>query len=572
MLGLAPSAGAFAWGNPVTVAGASQHASFIGAPRVATDSNGDLMVAWLSNATLDPAQSCPCVVRAAFRPAGGSFGSPVDVSPAIANPEDALEVQLAMDAAGDSIVGYTAPANPSDKNALPDTVYAAIRPAGGSFGAPQVVATPGGPDGASLNYLKMDAAGDAIAAVNNQQPFTGPGALPGDTVFDAVVVTGSVSGGFDSAHPQILSTGTEDAYPRALSMSPNGHAVIALETRLNDQENDPDAAQPIAVEYATSSGPSAPFVRSSTLIEPPVMNPEFGSTPEMVPETAAINDTGDFVVGYTDFINDSTSQAKASINGGAPTVLNPAGDNASTSPRVVINPSGESVAVVADSNSNPAVSVRPAGGSFPRATTLTGFQFGSLANAANLPSGNGDVVYSFDGDDNSSVEGSIRPAGGSFASPTALAPDDDDPAVSGTDAAIDPAGNAAVTWVGPDGSVRAAIGDASAPTPGPGPGGGGTPPKIGAPKVNAKNGTAKLPVVVDGAGKVVLTGNGIKNVTQSVSDAKTHKITLVVKPVGALAKKLKKAGTAKVKVKVTFTPTGGKASSSTKTLKLVEKR
>jgi hypothetical protein len=565
MLGLAPSAGAFAWQSPVTVSTASDQVSAIGAPRVATDSQGDLMVAWLSNATLDPTQSCPCVVRAAYRPAGGSFGAPVDVSPTIANPDDAMEVHLAMDAAGDAIVGYTAPSNPSDSGALPDTVYAAIRPAGGSFGAPQVIASPGGPDGALLDFVKMDAAGDAIAAVNNEQPYTGPGASSGDTVFDAQIVTRPAGGAFDATHPQILTSSTENGYPRALSMSSNGHAVIAVETTGQD-ETAPTGPEPNSVKVGTSSAPGVPFGPTPLATLETVTSPLNGD-PSVHPETAATNDAGDYVVGWQTINADSTSDAKVSINGAAPAVINPSGDTSSALPRIVMNPSGEAVGTITDVNGNAWVTVRPAGGAFGPATQLHGFLFGTLANAANLPGANGDVIEVFDGTGHSSVEASIRPAGGSFPPPTQIAPDNDDPLAFGADAAIDPAGDAAVTWGGNNGAVRVAIGAVSSPTPPPPP---VTPPKIGAPKLDKKHGTAKLPVTVSGAGKLVLTGKGIKKVTKAV--AKPGKVTLLVKPTGALARKLKKSGRAKVKVKVTFTPTGGKAVSSTKALKLVEKR
>jgi hypothetical protein len=47
-------------------------------------------------------------------------------------------------------------------------------------------------------------------------------------------------------------------------------------------------------------------------------------------------------------------------------------------------------------------------------------------------------------------------------------------------------------------------------------------------------------------------------------------VKLLVKPKGKLKSKLATTGKAKVKVKVTFTPTGGTAKSSTKRIKLIK--
>jgi hypothetical protein len=88
-------------------------------------------------------------------------------------------------------------------------------------------------------------------------------------------------------------------------------------------------------------------------------------------------------------------------------------------------------------------------------------------------------------------------------------------------------------------------------------------------KLDPKKGTATLAVTVDGAGKLVVSGTGLKKVTKSVS--KAGKVTVTLKLTGAAAKKLAKAGKAKVKVTATFTPTAGTAGSATKSLLLKEK-
>ena len=94
---------------------------------------------------------------------------------------------------------------------------------------------------------------------------------------------------------------------------------------------------------------------------------------------------------------------------------------------------------------------------------------------------------------------------------------------------------------------------------------------IGAFKANRKKGTATLKVKVASPGKVKLTGPGL-NVAQAKVTKKNQTVTLNLKPKASLKKKLKKRGSARVKVKVTNSPTGGKTLSKTKTVKLLGKK
>ena len=83
--------------------------------------------------------------------------------------------------------------------------------------------------------------------------------------------------------------------------------------------------------------------------------------------------------------------------------------------------------------------------------------------------------------------------------------------------------------------------------------------KVGKAKPNAKKGTAKLAVTVTDAGTVTLTGKGVKTRSAPASkSAATNGGTtkLIVKPKGKTNKKLDSSGKAKVKVTVTYTPTG----------------
>jgi hypothetical protein len=99
---------------------------------------------------------------------------------------------------------------------------------------------------------------------------------------------------------------------------------------------------------------------------------------------------------------------------------------------------------------------------------------------------------------------------------------------------------------------------------------------LGKPQLNKKKGTAVEPVTVPGAGELTLTGAGVASqrlarpaVSMPVTGAGV--VDLLVKPKGKTKKKLNKAGKAKAKVTITFTPTGGSANVQQKTVKLKKK-
>ncbi|MGE5282901.1 MAG: hypothetical protein ACM3N0_11410 [Chloroflexota bacterium] len=90
-------------------------------------------------------------------------------------------------------------------------------------------------------------------------------------------------------------------------------------------------------------------------------------------------------------------------------------------------------------------------------------------------------------------------------------------------------------------------------------------------KLNKKKGTATLQVKVPGPGKVVATdvkkhGKRIKNAKTTASGPRTVKLKL--KPTAQGKKTLGKKGKLPFKLKVTFTPTGGKAASKKRSGKL----
>ncbi len=73
--------------------------------------------------------------------------------------------------------------------------------------------------------------------------------------------------------------------------------------------------------------------------------------------------------------------------------------------------------------------------------------------------------------------------------------------------------------------------------------------------------TGTLKVRAPGKGKLTVTGPGVKNAGRSVSKAGTYSVKVTLAP--AARKALKKAGHVRKKLKVTFKPSHGKASSAT---------
>lgn len=121
----------------------------LGPPQAAIDGAGNAIVVWQQPDSLMP----NTIVRAAVRPAGGTFGEPVTLS---ATGAVSAHPQLALNPAGDAVVVWDRVAG------LDAIVQAAVRPAGGAFSAPLDVSAAG-----TLSPLPrpaIDAAGNATVA------------------------------------------------------------------------------------------------------------------------------------------------------------------------------------------------------------------------------------------------------------------------------------------------------------------------------------------------------------------------------------------------------------------------
>jgi hypothetical protein len=136
------------------------------APEVAVDPGGDAAVAWQRN------NGAEVAIEAAARSGLGPWGSAVPVSPSGAF---AQLQKVGIDAAGNAILVWR-------EGKLPSTaIDAAARPAGGVWGSPVVISTPGGED--ELPQLTVDPGGDAIAV---WERFDGADSAIQSAAFDAV--------------------------------------------------------------------------------------------------------------------------------------------------------------------------------------------------------------------------------------------------------------------------------------------------------------------------------------------------------------------------------------------------
>jgi hypothetical protein len=237
----------------------------------------------------------------------------------------------------------------------------------------------------------------------------------------------------------------------------------------------------------TSPSPGAAFANAHTLET--VTATTFAGNPlvdtgDISRPDAAIDDAGDYVVEYNR--NDANGQpfngfnttVKVSLNGGSPTSLNPSGVASAAANGVLMDSTGQAVALFDETDPSQLEyeSVRPAGGGFGAATSLDPSVLAptAVANASNASGASGEIIYAADkqGTTSQDVDALIGSAAGVFSPASTLSANDDNFGL-GMGAAIDKAGDAAVTWRG--GTTGTAVRVAVTSTPGGGNPGGGNP-------------------------------------------------------------------------------------------------
>jgi hypothetical protein len=189
----ATAGAAVQWISPRTISDAGRNAFN---PQVVVDGSGNAVAVWIrSDGTNDR-------VQAAIRPAGGEFAAATFISDAGQN---AFSPQVAVDPAGNA----TAVWYRSDGSVF--RIQAAFRPAGGSFGSATTISDSG--QGAFDPQVSMNSTGDAVAVwvrsdgtKNRIQSSTRPASTgvwdPAETISEA---------GQDATEPQVAAMANNSA-------------------------------------------------------------------------------------------------------------------------------------------------------------------------------------------------------------------------------------------------------------------------------------------------------------------------------------------------------------------------
>ncbi len=262
--------------TPVTLSAAGQNAV---SPTVAVNERGDAIVAWRrSNGANE-------IVQASFRPAGGSFSPPVNLSPEGRNGD---LPRVAIDAAGDAAVVWDS----SDGGS--EVVEEATRSAAaGSFAKPVVLSNEA--ESAQEPVVAMSAEGDtAVAWIRSNGT---------NEVVQAVTRPASASG-FGAVAEQLSLPGTEALNPE-IAIDGHGDPTVVWWSNINDIQ-------------ASTGTPSGAFPAIPEGLAP------FGLYPSVAEDSA-----GDTVVGYIQELGGAISAAASFRPAGgqftAPSEVSPPG-------------------------------------------------------------------------------------------------------------------------------------------------------------------------------------------------------------------------------------------------------
>jgi plastocyanin len=310
---------------PVTLSAAGKKALL---PTVAMNDRGDTIVAWTRG------EGSIGVVQASFRPAGGSFGAPVSLSP---DGESATAPRVAIDDAGDATVVW------DRNNGGHELVEEATRPAAtGNFSKAAVLSNEA--ESAIQPFVVMNAEGDTAvtwAASNGAAHVVQVSVRPAGGTFDKAVSVSTEAA--NAAFPQVALDGRGD--PGVVwTLEFGGDLIVqyAAGTSLGTfptvqdlafESWAPSIAEDPAGDTLVSYGNSLSY--SAFVIVRPAGG-RFGEPQEVSPAgqtvspngesdeqglNAAMDNNGDGAVGYT--IQDSEDLPEVSLlDAGGPTLKN----------------------------------------------------------------------------------------------------------------------------------------------------------------------------------------------------------------------------------------------------------
>jgi hypothetical protein len=486
------------WGTPVTISGAGEitNPNASGQVSVATDSAGDAIAVWTDWTSADGA--CPCVIRAASRTAGGSFGSPVNVSSSFGDATlTGGDARVAMDAAGDAVVVWDEVTEPTPGD-FETNVRASVRPAGGSFTSPATIS--GATDttkGGGSPQVAMDAGGDAVVAWTP----AGNNTFPRQIAVARRAASPSFTGGSFSAATDI-TTASDDITDLDLSISPNGRIAIADTWRApctgGGCNANPDFDQePNNVQLRQTSTFAGAFTAANVLATS-VTNPDRFDGPRVEARSVSIDNSGDSVLTYMDAsagwtLGDTVASKALTCDAVTTCAVKSLGASTLGDPLAVIGPTGESTASWTDDLGALQNSSRAVSGDFASPTALDASADDHvLVNSHNAASPTGTALAAWAspaGTDTETIKTASRPTGGSFGSATTIGTSCPNYSFGSLDAAVNgPNSLQLVAWVD-DGGVEVASSPAitggavncAAAAGSGGGGGGGASPGSGAP-------------------------------------------------------------------------------------------
>ena len=382
-----------AWATPVDLSAGDHDA---GSPQIAIDHAGNAIAVW------NRYYNGEFVVQSASKPAGGTWGQPVDISTVYS----AAEPDVALDAAGNAVAVWT--------DVFDGVVQAAIRSASGAWQSPVDLSA----ENLSSSDVRVavDPAGDAVAIWDSYDE---------EHEIEIVQSARMPAGGAWST-PVNLGPGNEPQIATAAT----GDAVAIWSTFEGDQDIIRSAVKPAGGGWGMPTDLSAPGLAS-------------------VAPMIAVNASGDAVAVWELFINGTIQGATKSAGGSwtTPTNLSSPASSVSAKPTVTIDPGGNSVATwtYADGSKSSIQSTsRAKSGTWQPPVRLSTAGISSAASDVGIDSeGNPTAVWQhFDGAEDviqaASATGNWTPLSEDISEPV---PDNPGPSSPGQPASSSPAGS-----------------------------------------------------------------------------------------------------------------------------------
>lgn len=420
------------WLEPVTLSAPTQ--SFGLQPKVAVDAHGDAFAIWSRGSAGETD-----VVESAERPAGGSWQTPVELSPP---GQEGLEPQIAVDPQGDAVaIWQWRESSGCCSNAA---VQATERPSGGTWRPPVQISGRALALGLSL---AVDSRGDAVAVWDT------------DGVVQAAAR--SAQGGWQA--PVNISLPGHATLEPEVAMDPGGEAMVVWEDGNLGDETVEGAMRPAGGGWQAPVNISREGV---VAIHPHV----------------SVDALGDAVAVWEAAVSAVVEGAARPAGGPwrSPVQVSPPGERAAF-PQAAIDASGEATAMWYDETGQmgecgcgfivrsamlPSVT-----GSWQAPVSLTtpaGFNAGRvfLSDPQIAVDAQGDTaaVWDLSNGSNYIVQGAARSAGGDWQASRALSATGE--SAGNADVAIDPQGNAVAVWEREEGNdvvTQAAGYDATGP-------------------------------------------------------------------------------------------------------------